>query len=149
VRRREYRRKIGGPVADRIDIVRHVEPLAPREVGDPLATRESSAEVRARVTQARGRQADRYAGTGWRLNSAVPGPVLRERWPLSTEGQRVVDDRVYAGSLTRRGATRVHRVAWTVADLRGTGTPDLGEVDTALRLRAGDPLLLEVVEGAR
>jgi magnesium chelatase family protein len=148
VRRREYRRKISGPIADRIDIVRHVEPLAARERDDPLARRESTADVRARVALARDRQAQRYDGSGWRLNSAVPGPVLRERWPLAPAAQELVDDRVYAGALTRRGAARVHRVAWTGADLRGAEGPGPEEVETALRLRTGEPLLLSAFEVA-
>ena len=48
---------------------------------------------------------------------------------------------LYGGRLTRRGATRVHRLAWTVADLRGVDRPGVAEVDVALRLRTGDPLL--------
>jgi magnesium chelatase family protein len=148
VRRREYRRKISGPIADRIDIVRHVEPLSRRERDDPLAVPESSAEVRERVTAARARQTARFAGTGWRLNSAVPGPVLRQRWPLPAEAQAVVDDRVYAGTLTRRGATRVHRLAWTIADLAGDAAPGPDQVDIALRLRTGEPLPLQAVAKA-
>jgi magnesium chelatase family protein len=146
VRRREYRRKISGPIADRIDITRHVEPLTPREQQDRFARNERSAVVAARVATARERQARRYAETGWRLNSAVPGPALRERWPLPPEGETLVDDRVYAGHLTRRGATRVHRLAWTVADLRGLDRPGPAEVDTALRLRTGEPLMLDALE---
>jgi magnesium chelatase family protein len=147
VRRREYRRKISGPIADRIDITRHVEPLTRREKSDPLARQETSATVRARVTAARERQSARYRSSGWRLNSAVPGPVLRERWPLPADAEALVDDRVYAGALTRRGATRVHRLAWTVADLRGVDRPGIDEVDTALRLRSGEPLMLATLEG--
>lgn len=142
VSRRDYRRKISGPIADRIDIVRHVEPLRRADLDDRLACNETSATVRARVESARERQAVRYAGTGWRLNAGVPGPVLRDRWPLPDDGQALVDDRVFAGALTRRGATRVHRLAWTVADLRGADHPEPGDVDTALRLRTGEPLLL-------
>ncbi len=38
--------------------------------------------------------------------------------------------------------TRVHRLAWTVADLPRSGAgPGVDEVDVALRLRTGDPLL--------
>lgn len=142
VRRRDYRRRISGPIADRIDIVRHVEPLTRHETEDPLAVNESSSTVRARVCEARERQTRRYVGSGWRLNSGVPGPVLRERWPLTDEAQAAVDDRLYAGTLTRRGATRVHRLARTIADLRGVDRPGVAEVDTALRLRTGEPLLL-------
>ena len=63
----------------------------------------------------------RYAGMPWRLNVHVPGPLLRERWPLTSAAMLRLDDEVYAGKLTRRGAVRVHRVAWSVADLAGVG----------------------------
>jgi len=102
--------------------------------------------VRRRVEVARARQAERYAAESWRLNGHAPGPVLRERWPLTRSGQQAVDDQLYDGRLSRRGATRVHRLAWTVADLRGLDRPGLDEVDTALRLRTGDPLLLSMLE---
>jgi magnesium chelatase family protein len=140
VRRRDYRRKLAGPVIDRIDITRHVEPVPAHEARDPLARPEPTASIRARVTAARERQRVRYAGTPWRLNADVPGPALHERWPLTDAATRVLDDRVYSGSLTRRGGTRVHRLAWTVADLRRVDRPDVDEVDVALRLRTGDPL---------
>jgi magnesium chelatase family protein len=52
-----------------------------------------------------------------------------------------VEQEVLAGRLSRRGAVRVHRVAWTVADLNGRDTPGASEVDTAFRLRQGEPLL--------
>jgi magnesium chelatase family protein len=140
--RRHYRRKLTGPVIDRIDISRHVLPVRQHEADDPLARPETTAEVRVRVVAARERQLRRYAGTPWRLNADVPGPVLRSTWPLAAPEARRLDATVYDGSLTRRGATRVHRLAWTVADLVGAVAPGEQELDTALRLRTGDPLLL-------
>lgn len=141
--RRHYRSKLAGPVIDRIDITRHVEPVRPHEAGDPLARPESTAEVRVRVAEARARQKSRYGATSWRLNADVPGPVLRARWPLDDDALLRLDEQVYAGRLTRRGATRVHRLAWTVADLAGLERPGEAELDVALRLRTGEPLLLE------
>jgi magnesium chelatase family protein len=146
VRRRDYRRKLSGPIIDRIDITRHVEPVRPHEVADPLARPEPSAPIRARVEAARERQRRRYEGTAWRINADVPGPALRESWPLTVGATRLLDERVYAGGLTRRGATRVHRLAWTVADLRGAEQPGVDEVDTAMRLRTGEPLSLAVLQ---
>ncbi|HYO41465.1 MAG TPA: ATP-binding protein, partial [Nocardioidaceae bacterium] len=146
VRRRDYRRKLAGPVTDRIDITRHVEPVAAHEARDPLARPEPSKAIRVRVVEARTRQRRRYAGTPWRLNADVPGPVLLARWPLEVTAARTLDDLVYAGRLTRRGATRVHRLAWTVADLRGVDRPGAGEVDVAVRLRIGEPLLLSTLQ---
>lgn len=144
--RRDYRARINGPVADRIDILRHLTPIAPHDRNDPFDPPESSAAVRERVEAARLRQADRYAGASWRLNAQAPGPLLREHWPLAPEGQRMVDDAAYAGRLTQRGAARVHRVAWTVTDLRGLRQPGPDEVQVALQLRTGEPLLLATLQ---
>jgi magnesium chelatase family protein len=94
------------------------------------------------VTRARERQAARYDGTAWRLNADVPGPQLLQRFSLTDQAARHLEEKVYARVLTGRGGTRVHRLAWTVADLRGVDQPGLDELDVALRLRVGDPLLV-------
>jgi magnesium chelatase family protein len=141
--RRRYRSRLSGPIVDRIDITRHIEPVRLHELQDPLSKPESSEEIRRRVTRARARQAARYADTPWRLNSDVPGPSLRERWPLDDDAMAELDRWLYTGRLTHRGATRVHRLAWSVADLSGTARPGRREVDVALRLRVGEPLALQ------
>jgi len=146
VQRRDYRRKVTGPITDRIDIVRHLTAATPTATRDPLADRESSATVRSRVTAARARQAGRYAGESWRLNGHAPGPALAESWPMTSSATELVDEHLWKGRLTRRGVTRVHRLAWTVADLAGVDQPDVPEAQTALRLRAGEPLLAAVVQ---
>lgn len=146
--RRTYRRKITGPIADRIDIWRNVEPVAPHEAGDPLARPESTAQVRERVTRARERQTARLADTPWRTNCDVPGPRLREEWPLEEQAEKRLEQEIYTGRLTRRGATRVHRLAWTVADLRGVERPGQQELEVALRLRLGLPLDLAMLPRA-
>lgn len=145
VKRRAYQRKISGPIADRIDITRIVEPVGPHERADQFAVPESSAVVLARVAEARARQRLRYAGSDWRTNARAPGPRLRSEWPMVTAAQRLLDAEVYSGTLTRRGATRVHRVAWSVADLRAVDRPGVEELEVALRLRAGTPLDLTMI----
>ena len=47
---------------------------------------------------------------------------------------------MFGGRLTQRGAVRVHRLAWTVADLAGVDRPGSAEVAVALRLRKGESL---------
>jgi len=100
------------------------------------------------VGRARAIQAQRFAGHSWRLNAHAPGPELRTRWPLTVAAQSLLDAEIYAGRLTRRGGTRVHRLAWTVADLAGITQPDVREFDTALRLRTGAPLMVEAMGSA-
>ncbi|MGH3414647.1 MAG: YifB family Mg chelatase-like AAA ATPase [Marmoricola sp.] len=147
-KRREYRRKISGPIADRIDITRFVEPVRPHEAADPIELPEPSAVVRRRVAAARTCQQERYAASPWRLNGHVPGPELRRSWPLQPAATRTLDEQVYGGLLTRRGATRVHRVAWSVADLRGVARPGPEELEIALRLRRATPLDVTMLDRA-
>ena len=110
------------------------------------------------TTRGRAPSRRRWCGSGWPpLAPARPsatrggagGSTARRRdrrWPssgrCSPEAQQVIDDRMYAGKLSRRGAIRVHRIAWTVADLRGAEAPSVADAGTALRLRTGEPLLL-------
>lgn len=138
VQRAHYRRKLSGPILDRVDIWMEVRPQGRRRTGSWAPAPESSADVRVRVAEARGRQADRYRGCGWMLNASCPGPVLTQRWPLEPEGQELIDAELAAGTLSRRGLTRVQRLAWTVADCNGVARPGHEEALVALTLRSDD-----------
>lgn len=138
VQRTHYRRKLSGPVLDRVDIWMEVRPQGRRGGAAWGPVPESSADVRARVTEARQRQARRYRDRAWLLNSSCPGPALAEHWPLEPDGQRLIDAELAAGTLTRRGLTRVQRLAWTVADCAGVARPGVDEAAIALTLRSDD-----------
>ena len=85
VKRRNYREKFSAPVKDRIDIERHVMPVRPWEVGDPLRRPEDTADGAGAGRGGAGAAgATGFAGTPWRVNADVPGPVLSSRWPLTT-----------------------------------------------------------------
>ena len=139
VQRAHYLRKLSGPIVDRVDIWMEVRPQARRALGAWGSPAESSHEVRARVAEARARQARRYRDHRWSLNASVPGAVLDASWPLEPDGQRAIDQALAEGSLTRRGLTRVQRLAWTVADCAGAPRPGLDAVRVALALRSHDP----------
>jgi magnesium chelatase family protein len=143
--RHHYSHRVTGPVHDRIDILRHVLPPTRPDDTLPGESRERSPEVRDRVAEARERQHTRYAGRDWRLNSQVPSATLRREWPLPDAARARLEKDVLDGRLSRRGAVRVHRLAWTVADLRAAPVPTARDVDTAYRLRQGDPLVEAVV----
>jgi magnesium chelatase family protein len=139
VQRQHYLRKLSGPIVDRVDIWMEVRPQARMPEVPYAPPRESSADVRARVAEARERQARRYRDCDWLLNAAVPGPVIEARWPLTPEAQGLVDRELADGRLTRRGLTRVQRLAWTVADCAGVPRPGPAEAAVALALRSSDP----------
>ncbi|QIK76967.1 YifB family Mg chelatase-like AAA ATPase [Nocardioides piscis] len=143
--RRHYQRKLSGPVVDRIDVWRELTPMGSHRGRDPFAVRRTSADVRAVVIAARARQAARFAGLGFALNSAVPSAVLAERWPLPEDGQELLDEAMSRGRLSRRGVTRVHRLALSVADVACHETPDRKDVETALALRTSRPVPVSVL----
>ncbi len=135
--RRRYLSRISGPLLDRIDLrVGLVRPtLADLEFGASDA--EPTSIVAARVLEARERAARRLAGTPYLLNSEVPGPVVRSDYGLDPDAAVPLHGAVARGSLSARGADRIVRVAWTVADLAGHDRPTLADVGTALLHRDG------------
>jgi magnesium chelatase family protein len=133
-----YRQRISGPIKDRLDIQRQILPAA-RTITDTEAS-ESTAVVAARVREARDRQAHRYQETPWRLNSEVPGPVLRRDFPVDDPSRQLLEDLYAAGRLTARGLDRVVRVAWTLADLAAAARPTITQTHEAYQLRTGEPL---------
>jgi magnesium chelatase family protein len=91
--------------------------------------------VAARIAAARERTYLRLAGTEWRANADVPGPWLRARLRGDDPVRHELDRALDRGWLSLRGADRVLRVAWTIADLAGADRPDLDHVGEAMMLR--------------
>ena len=128
--RRRYFGKLSGPLLDRIDL--QLEVPAARAVD---VRGEDTVTVARRVASARAAQLERWRTTTWRTNAEVPGRELQAR--LGPDRRLVADlDRaVDRGTLSLRGADRVLRVAWTVADLEGRTAPHRADVAHALVLR--------------
>lgn len=133
VQRRRYLARLSGPLLDRIDV--RVGLTRPTAADLAASDVEDTATVAARVLEARERAARRLAGTPYRVNGAVPGPVARRRFGLSGQAVRPVEEAMSRGLLSARGADRVLRVAWTVADLAGHDQPSLADVGLALACR--------------
>lgn len=118
----DYQAKISGPLLDRIDL--HVEvPAVPiTELALP-AQGEASAEVAARIGEARARQSRRFAvlpeDRRPRSNAELSGRLLEELIELDTEARSLLADAAEKLRLTARSYHRVLRVAQTLADLAG------------------------------
>lgn len=110
-----YRAKLSGPLADRLDLAPHVDPLT---ADDLLATRagEISASVAERVRGARRLATDRWGGDT--TNAAAPSAELRRT--VEPAALRLLAAAVERGALTGRGFDRALRVARTCADLAGS-----------------------------
>lgn len=128
--RRRYFGKLSGPLLDRVDL--QLEVPAARSLDAPG---EATAVVARRVRAARAAQRARWAGTSWRCNGDVPGRELQARLGADRRLVADLDRAVDRGTLSLRGADRVLRVAWTVADLAGRDAPGRSDVAQALLLR--------------
>ena len=138
VDRGRYRRKLSGPLLDRIDLVCALDPTPPTRLGavgaDPAAT---SAAVAARVAAARRRALARLAGTGALSNAAMGPRATRSLVRLDPQARtRLLEGHRLAG-LTGRGQDRVLRLARTIADLADSDRVGANHVDEALGYRMG------------
>jgi magnesium chelatase family protein len=130
--RRRYLGKLAGPLLDRVDL--QVDVPAVRRSGLDTPG-EATAAVAARVAAARAAQHARWAGTAWRTNAEVPGARLRELLRPGPGLLADLDAGLDQGRLTMRGADRVLRLAWTLADLEGRPAPVAADIGRALALR--------------
>lgn len=136
--RRRYGAKLSGPLMDRVDLRVALERPSLAQIGEPG---ERTSVVAERVAEARTRAAARWAAddVSWRLNADAPGSHLRNHRPPEEAGARLLRAAFSHGSLSMRGADRVLRVAWTLADLDGAPRPSGDHIATAMVMR-GDGL---------
>ena len=131
----EYLGRISGPLMDRFDLRVEVPPVAFSELDLPPSG-DSSAEVAARVAQARGVQEARFAGRdGLRVNADAEGALLEEIGTPDAEGRALLTRVAERFGLSARGYHRVLRVARTIADLEASDAVRLPHVAEAIGYR--------------
>jgi magnesium chelatase family protein len=130
---RRHRKRLSGPLLDRMDLLIAVQrPAAEALAAAPTTT---SAEARARVAEARERQALRLAGFAATCNGEMDSATARRTARLDPSACDQLEQAYAAGLLSARGRHRVLRVARTIADLDRKDAVSRGQVLTALSLR--------------
>jgi magnesium chelatase family protein len=132
---RRHRRRLSGPLLDRVDLLIDVQRPGERELSAPPVT--TSARAALRVAAARERQQFRLAGSSstCSCNGEMSIALVRRHVKLDTGAEEALTRAYTSGSLSARGRHRVLRVAQTVADLAGHDRVTLGDMLTALGLR--------------
>ncbi|HEX5195113.1 MAG TPA: YifB family Mg chelatase-like AAA ATPase [Solirubrobacteraceae bacterium] len=130
---RRHRRRLSGPLLDRIDLLVDVRRPAAAELRSPAAT--SSERARARVAEARERQRRRLRGTGASCNGEIGARIAQRLMRIDDDGWSELGRAYDAGTLSARGRHRVLRVAQTIADLDGRDRVRRTDVLLALSLR--------------
>jgi len=135
--RRRYLGRLSGPLLDRVDVKITLEPVSRREMLYDRKHAETSADVAGRVAAARDRAAQRLAETPWRVNAEIPGAELRRAFPPEHGALKSLDRAMELGQVSARGADKIVRVAWSLADLAGKPRPGAAEIDVAIALWLG------------
>lgn len=135
--RRRYLAKLSGPLLDRVDVKVELLPVGRAELLSDQQLAEPSDVVAARVQGARLRAAHRLEGTRWRLNAEIPGSELRRTFRPAAGALVPLERAMDLGQISARGADRIIRMSWTLADLAGQARPRTDEIGAALGLWLG------------
>lgn len=136
----DYQGRLSGPLLDRIDL--HVDvPMVPASDLALPPSSETSAHVKARVTEARNLQKARFEalGSDVRINAEADGQTLQSIATLDEPARSLLADAAGRMHLSARGYHRVLRVARTIADLDHASDITKAHVAEALSYRRRMP----------
>jgi magnesium chelatase family protein len=128
-----YRRRLSGPLLDRVDLLVDVQRPSAAELAGPAVT--SSEVARDEVEAARERQRARLSGTTASCNAEMTPALVRRHVPLDDGAAGLLRRAYERGRLSARGHQRVLKVARTIADLGGRDDVALDDVRAALGWR--------------
>ena len=132
-----YRRKIAGPVADRIDMWVHVGEMSPESLGSRTHTIDlETPAARERIVAARKIQRTRF-GEEKSMTNADMGPREIELLAqLSKTAETALVDAAKRLKLSARGYHRTIKLARTIADLAASDTIESSHMLEALQYRS-------------
>jgi len=130
-------KKISGPLLDRIDIQIEVPAVAYKELASATAGT-SSAAMRDQVTDARQRQAERFAGGRTHYNAEMSHREIRQHCRLDADCQNLLKATMAEMGFSARAHDKILRVARTIADLDGADTITSAHLSEAINYRLLD-----------
>ncbi len=132
----KYRRKLSGPLLDRIDLQVHVPRLEFKEMKAPNSQAEMSKVIRQRVQKARKVQQKRLEKTDFHCNADMGRKQIKDFCRLSKEAETLLEKSFNALGLSARSHDRVIKVAQTIADLDESSSIEVKHIAEAIQLRS-------------
>lgn len=114
-----YMGKVSGPILDRIDLCVELQPVDIKSLQSTgkKRTAEHSADIRARVSEARKIQELRFQGSRYRFNADIEAADIDKFCPLGAKERECMEKLYDSLQLGARAYHRIQKVARTIADL--------------------------------
>ncbi len=131
----KYFSRISGPLLDRIDIHVDVPAVPYRDLSDDRSG-EASGSIRERVSSARARQLERFAGRDGVFANAHMGPRdIKMYCGVSSEAEALLQSAILRLKLSARAYHRILKISRTIADLEETAQIAANHVSEAVQYR--------------
>lgn len=130
-----YKKRLSGPLLDRIDLHVDVPPVEVTELADDY-TSESSQTVRERVLLARERQKYRFRECDISFNSEMRSSDIRRFCTLDEDAFTMLSTAVQKLSLSARSYFKIIKVGQTISDLDSSESIKRRHIAEALQYRA-------------
>lgn len=129
-----YRRKLSGPLLDRIDICVNVEHVQHKRLLEATPVKADNASIIRRVRFARELQSQRF-GSPTKVNSDMSNHDLRQLAAISPDAKSFLDRVASQLGLSARAYMRCLRVARTIADLEALPNIQHQHISEAIQYR--------------
>ncbi len=130
-----YKKKLSGPLIDRIDIHVNVLPVEESKL-NLYFTADSSIKIKEAVITAQERQNHRFSGTRLKNNSEMLGSDVKDLCKLTIDASDILKKAVSRLKLSARSYFKVIKVAQTIADLNAKDAVEAVHISEALQYRA-------------
>ncbi len=130
-----YRRKLSGPIMDRIDIWLEVDRIMPHELGQSVSGGEESVSFRKKVEDARNVQRERFKDRKVSKNAEMGAKELVTHVFLDKEAERTLNIAAERLGFSPRVYHRMIKVARTIADLEGADVIKTNHIAEAVEYR--------------
>lgn len=130
----KYRKKISGPLLDRIDIQIEV----PQIIHEKLASQtvsENSESVKKRVEKARNIQKERFRDENLFTNSEMNQPQIQKYCALNKESQNLLKEITEKNKLSARAYYKIIKLARTIADMEEQANIQIRHIAEATQYR--------------